>query len=483
MFIKNVFIENFRCFRKPYIPEFKVPDNENEGSGLNVLAGENGTGKTAVLDAISLLTQSRLKTQGELSIEDFNSIDETIKIYSKSDNDFNVKRAIPGSHIFKSSGFEFTANIRKNTSTKILTPLTFDNKYIQSSSDTTTLLAPELRQDVQNPYGPRFSDLQIVYFDQNRTRHSKSGKFAPSKFDDLVQDLNFQFLYMFKNLDKRARRKFLSMNDKLRKTYTNLVEDKILSDPILYFKGMTGHDVSLDLLNLHMPYTNSFFTVLVPHKGIQIPIEKLGSGLEMIFSILFIYFFYKSRNINTILLIDEPELHLHPKLQEDFVKLLLNISKNSQVFIATHSPFLLQPIIRNKNATLYVFKKSKTGIRIKNLKTYKKKLFPWSPSWGEVNYLAYGFYTVEFHNELYGYLQFKKKKYTVPDVENFLISKGITLSKKWIPMFRGKALASKDSTLCTYIRNTIHHSENTLNQQFTPEELKNSTEILIKLLR
>lgn len=44
---------------------------------------------------------------------------------------------------------------------------------------------------------------------------------------------------------------------------------------------------------------------------------------------------------NSIILIDEPELSLHPKWQSKIIKVYERIGKNNQIIIATHSPHIL----------------------------------------------------------------------------------------------------------------------------------------------
>lgn len=55
-------------------------------------------------------------------------------------------------------------------------------------------------------------------------------------------------------------------------------------------------------------------------------------------------------------------------------------------------------------------------------------------------------------------------------------------SKQWR---RDDAQSSKpqDATLSYYIRNSIHHPENRLNDAYSQDELKESTEVLVKVLQ
>ena len=57
MFISQIAIRNYRLFtpdRLFTIDNFNVPNGTEEGSGLNVFVGENGCGKTSLLEALAL---------------------------------------------------------------------------------------------------------------------------------------------------------------------------------------------------------------------------------------------------------------------------------------------------------------------------------------------------------------------------------------------------------------------------------------------
>lgn len=62
---------------------------------------------------------------------------------------------------------------------------------------------------------------------------------------------------------------------------------------------------------------------------------------------------------NELILIDEPEVHLHPSGIRDMAKELLKIGYDNNVFIATHSPFMIDK--KNKERH-YIVKKNKKAI-------------------------------------------------------------------------------------------------------------------------
>jgi len=54
---------------------------------------------------------------------------------------------------------------------------------------------------------------------------------------------------------------------------------------------------------------------------------------------------------------------------------------------------------------------------------------------------------------------------------------------KWAKIANGKAQQPDDVSLMTFVRNSIHHPENTSNGGYTPQELKSSIEELMKLIK
>lgn len=107
------------------------------------------------------------------------------------------------------------------------------------------------------------------------------------------------------------------------------------------------------------------------------------------------------------------------------------------------------------------------------------------PTWGEINYRAFEVCSNDFHNELYGHVQryieaqktdgsLAKEK----EIDDFLVSEGIEQTKTWVRNERSKY----PRTLPVYVRNSIHHPENTANVAVTATELAESTKNLVTVV-
>lgn len=82
-------------------------------------------------------------------------------------------------------------------------------------------------------------------------------------------------------------------------------------------------------------------------------ISEQGSGVKSVFCLMSDILFERQTRL---LLIDEPELGLNPTGKHAFLKFLIEQSKDKQVFLATHDPTFVNPILWNKeNTSVYLY--------------------------------------------------------------------------------------------------------------------------------
>jgi len=196
MFIKKITIKNFRLFpseKNFEIDNINTPDGTNEGSGLNVFVGENGSGKTALLDAFALPILE-YKTEN-FGIDNFNNPNKKIEISIFSKDKFEVDRTMPKGS-FKAKGFSFEAGVRAKESKSYLSSIIVnDQKFIRVDPTNPKDNSPDLRVSVNNPFkGKRFSENDILFLDKNRLFQTRSGNFNTTRFDRLMEDFSYQYL-------------------------------------------------------------------------------------------------------------------------------------------------------------------------------------------------------------------------------------------------------------------------------------------------
>jgi len=247
-----------------------------------------------------------------------------------------------------------------------------------------------------------------------------------------------------------------------------------------------------------LPEIESFFktgNIALSENGIETKSSEKGTGMQraLALALIQVYADISSSDENGIskpilFFIDEPETFLHPQAQNKLLDALEKISDKSQIFIITHSPYLLKKY-KKETHSMNIFSKDSGMNKVEAGNEFD--LFgSSSPSWGEINYYAFGVLSVEFHNELYGFIQAKailedEKYCKSEDFDKYLFNKSgeaIKIDKKYKHLKSDKTVIEYNTTLPTKIRNIIHHPENPNNTKFTDEELKTSIESLIPLL-
>lgn len=91
--------------------------------------------------------------------------------------------------------------------------------------------------------------------------------------------------------------------------------------------------------------------------GQEVPFSDLSSGEQEVFFLL--TFFLRHDVRESMVFIDEPELHLHPELVRRMVRLMLAIRPGNQLWLATHNAEVVDEAGRDR--TFYVVRDSQTG--------------------------------------------------------------------------------------------------------------------------
>ena len=437
MFISNLIVKNYKLFNDEFkIINFNVPDNINDGTGLTTIVGENGCGKTTILDAIacSLL---EYKAEG-FDISDMNDSNKETEITIETKDTFNVKSVFPNSS-FDAKGFKFIGKTReKSNQNKLLSLIMTDQLYISTDDEKTKPGSPDLRMKVTNSFGTkRFNELDVLYLDKNRLYQTRAGTYNDTRFDRIMDDFNFQY---YKNQDNVENLNKM-LNEKIKKELSN----KNLENAINKFKEISGHSLKLDFIDNYLPFKKANLVVETP-SNMQIDLASLGSGYEMMFSLIYSFYMSKQSGKKLIILIDEPELHLHPRLQEKFVDFILEISKESQVILTTHSPLLIKQLSYNENVKNIVLKKEK------EVKEFDERKLSYVSS-NETNYLAFDLPSEEYHNELYESLM---EKYSTSNVIKRFDNEFFIQQKKEDKIYPWEKQPNQVS-IHTFIRNQIHH--------------------------
>ena len=111
--------------------------------------------------------------------------------------------------------------------------------------------------------------------------------------------------------------------------------------------------------------------IIVKNNDKQLPLPCVGFGVSQIVPVI-----YKVLSSEKdIIIIDEPEIHLHPKIQSELAEFFYKISKTKKkLIIETHSEYILQKIIYLKlkyklenDLKMYWVEKENNGSRLKGI--------------------------------------------------------------------------------------------------------------------
>lgn len=434
--------------------DFTKPD----GSIYNtiVLAGENGTGKTTILETLSTFLNLG-------SIEAFEYIKYVVDgvPYTISQR-ANVNPEL-GFHVRKNESDGTTQTIRTNRNNS---PQLIDSDL------------SDLRH-----YGFSYSKARSGFNTQKvkstTTQQLDSEKYENDSKDDftsvkqLIVDIDAQDNSEWMRITKAGMQTSFTIFKQTSKMYRF---DKAFNEffGTVKFKGVDN--------------TNpEEIKILFEKHGKEISVDSLSTGEKQIV----FRGAHLLKNINSmsggIALIDEPELSMHPKWQQKVLRYYRSLfnkngSQDAQIIIATHSEYVLRSALEDRNNVLIIVLSDDNGsIHSKNITA--PTILPTITS-AETNYLAFGILSVDYHIELYGYLQNKTGNDTVKSCDDYIAQSAFfnsALHAKTSSFTNQRGHTTSYQTLPTYIRNLIDHPDPT--QNYTQEEFKRSIELLIELCR
>ena len=489
MFISKIKLINFKSFKGEHVIEFS--------EGVNFFVGNNNCGKTTIFKAIEFIQSGKNKsdfiTQGleaeNISVElEFKGSD-----LSEIVNDENL-------------------NLNK-----------YSEYVIDNEDGTHSLRVLRSSQECEVTQGKKTVSLDISkvrIYNPNSTEEEEIKKFEnPTGIDRTITALfDAQFVYSdIKNEDYQdfGKTKIIGkiINDITKEFQTGATwqefqkaHKKTFGDEGLgrILEGI-GTKISTVLkeqygdgevqFNFGLPEIDNFFktgTLLLSDNGISTSVSEKGTGMQraLALSLIQVYAGVLDNEEGTLskpimFFIDEPETFLHPKAQDKLIDSLNKIAKRYQVFITTHSPYLLKKF-DSRTQQINIFSKNEEGINYISDKRELNLFGISSPTIGEINYTAFGVNSVEFHNELYGFIQAKaidedEKNYYEKTFEAWLVNKGVTQNKDYHRLLKNGNTQQEKKTLPTLIRNIIHHPENQ-NNSYTTEELEESTDLLLNSL-
>ena len=322
VYLKDFYIKNFQGIKETQL--YDLPQN----SSWIFLTGENGFGKTCLLKALAIglygdkedvITPRDKKAEIKVNYTDLYKYDKKITINN------NIRqplffRSLQALSAYGPSRLEVQAQ---------------DNHKQLTKNNTATYNLFHTDGILKNIE----SELLISYYD------------TPTKFKQLCKMLKELIPSLYKiELDKNRRKILYYEKAKTNKQQTDIfdpIEYEHLASGIRSIVAMAG-DIYLRLSNAQ---------------------QKISLLEKQIYD----YPIYTPKELFGIVIIDELDLHLHPKWQRELPTLLSKVFPNVQFIASTHSPIPLLGAPRH-SVFLRIERTIEKGIQVKRLTALEKNI-------------------------------------------------------------------------------------------------------------
>lgn len=436
----------------PILGDLELDFTKEDGSIYNtiVFAGENGTGKTTILENLS-----EFLNLGALEYIDY------IK-YVVNDEEYSL---YPQDEF---TGAKFGFHKRKNETTgEIINVSTGKHDIIREKGKNL--------EDIRS-YGCSYSRARSGFETKRVTSTTTQQLDGESHENDENQDFTSikQLIVDVQTQDSSEWWNIAGNEDK-----PSFEEFKKQSK---IFRFENAFNTFFDTISFKKIDNNdpTEKRILFEKHGKEISIDQLSTGEKQI---VFrgAHLLKNAKNLsNGTVLIDEPEISMHPKWQEKILSYYRNLFTNggvqtTQIMFATHSNYVLKSSLEDKDNVLVIILQDKDGT-INAKKVNSSFILPMITA-AEINYWAFNILSVDYHIQLYGYLQEKENKFTVKACDDFIFN-----HIEFNQALHGKNSSYKGTsyqTLPTFVRNSIDHPATSAS--YTSEELRISLELLIEL--
>ncbi len=407
-----------------------------------ILVGENGTGKSKILEALYQYATNNLNFECEIEIANPKIPEGKNKLYFRW-NETNQNRT----NAYDQAGKFLALGLEPNKS-NFLPPAIFSDGNLNLDAKQINAVTS---QDIDKSASSRRSDAGFS-----------------AKIKQLLVDIKSQDA-----LD-------------LSEAYYNAIAEKKALDNLSLTPRLTRFTIAFNKMFDNLTFSTiknetSHKAVLFKKNRKEIPIDDLSSGEKQI--VYRACFLLQDKDIlkGPLVLVDEPELSMHPKWQQKILQYYRDLflqegDQCAQMFFATHSEYVLKAALNDRDNILIIALSDNKGV-IEAQRITKPSALP-AITFEETNYLIFDVISTDYHNQLYGYIQIIKGYDRVKDCDDYIAN-----SDHYDETQHGKPDSNNHGTeyrtLPTFIRNAIDHPEK--GRRYNDNELRTSIDLLRKI--
>ena len=355
MKLKTLTLTDFRCFHS-----FSLQLDPH----LTVLVGQNGVGKTAILDAIAIGLGAFITRVPNVSGKDFNKQSTDIRVFGNEQ-----KRPYTRITIESTNGVKWDRTKRRDQTQKTRERIPLGvgvkslNEYVDQYVD-----ASNQNEPFELPVFAYYGTGRGV-FDVPKRRRDFLETFV--RFDVYKDTLDakadfrqfFKYFYFLEQLEKER-----------------IVEQKDFDYTLPQLNAIRrAIKIGLPYISAPRIKQNPLRFLIDWHKNNDVStlrIEQLSDGYRITVTMIADIAARMAGANPTmndplqsegVILIDEIELHLHPQLQREILSILRRVFPNVQYVCTTHSAPVVSHI---KDGTVFILRDFDTNIQASKIRTY-----------------------------------------------------------------------------------------------------------------
>lgn len=440
MILDSIEINNFRS-----IENLKIEPKELEdGSRTFALIGVNEAGKSSILRAISLKDKNAQASQADF--RDENLPLRIIFTYRLEDKDLEKISILDADLEDGLSELDFQTLVE-----------TVEYGWVTPAKQYVETVLVNNKSEHQITIKPEkfylFPTHNVVFW-KSEDKYLINKPVNLNQFADNPENISVPLKNCFLLANYKEPKEIISkiINNPAKKKQLQDTLSRVTSSHIR--KVWPGHPIKISF-----DIDNGILNFLVEDEGAELTktTDQRSDGFKQFISFLLTISAEDEVGVlsNKILLLDEPETHLHPQAQMNLLDELVDISNNDRnnlAIFATHSIFMIdKDHLERHYRVSKLIDNTQLSQLVKHASTYSSVLFE-----------VFSIYSTDYHNELYSKLHsdfINAQDSESPNGSLTHFDKVILNGKYELPQNYNYKDKPKQVTLPTFVRNCINHPE------------------------